>query len=196
MIRQVERSNATISAIHAAARRLFAVSGFEATSMDDIAAHAGVAKGAIYHHFESKEEIFTQVLESLQAELASAPIPPAARSNSDALDRIAAGVLRYLDAAMQPGVKRILLLDGPAVIGWGKWREIDDRYFGASTKAALAYAFAKHASAREVDAITHLVMGAVMEAALVCAKAEDPMKTAREHVAALRRMLEGPRSKQ
>jgi AcrR family transcriptional regulator len=193
MIRQVERSHATISAIHTAARELFAANGFEATSMDDIATHAGVAKGAIYHHFESKQEIFTQVLESLQAEIAAAPIPPSARQIPDALDQIAAGVLRYLDSAMQPEVKRILLIDGPAVIGWGKWREIDDRYFGASTKAALAYALAKHSSAREIDAIAHLVMGAVMEAALVCAKAEDPVKTARAHVSALRRMLEGPR---
>jgi AcrR family transcriptional regulator len=194
MIRQVERSSATIGSIHAAARRLFAAQGFENTSIDQIAAQAGIAKGAIYHHFASKQEIFTQVLEGLQAEIAAAPIPPAAKQIADALDRIAAGVLRYLDAAMQPGTKRILLIDGPVVIGWGKWREIDDRYFGASTKSALSSALAKRASARELDAIAHLVMGAVMEAALVCATADDPVKCARDHVAALRRMLEGPRS--
>jgi AcrR family transcriptional regulator len=195
MIRQVERSSATIGSIHAAARKLFAVQGFENTSIDQIAAQAGVAKGAIYHHFASKEEIFTQVLEGLQAEIAAAPIPPAAKQIPDTLDRIAAGVLRYLDAAMQPGAKRILLIDGPAVIGWAKWREIDDRYFGASTKSALSHALAKHVSARELDAIAHLVMGAVMEAALVCAASDDPVKSARDHVAALRRMLEGPRSR-
>jgi AcrR family transcriptional regulator len=194
MIRQVERSNATIGAIQAAARKLFAAQGFEATSIDDIAEQAGVAKGAIYHHFASKEAIFTQVLEELQAEIAAAPVPSAARQIPDAMDRIAAGVLRYLEAAMQPGIKRILLIDGPVVIGWGKWREIDDRYFGAGTKAALAHALGKRVPARELDAIAHLVMGAVMEAALVCAGADDPLKTAREHSSALRRMLEGARS--
>jgi AcrR family transcriptional regulator len=193
MTRQLDRSSATIGAIQASARKLFAAQGFEATSMDDIAAQAGVAKGAIYHHFASKEQIFTQVLESLQAEIAAAPIPSAALRIPDILDRIAAGVLRYLDVAMQPGIKRILLLDGPVVVGWGKWREIDDRYFGASTKAALAHALGKHLSARELDAMAHLVMGAVMEAALVCAKADDPARSARDHVAALRSMLEGPR---
>jgi AcrR family transcriptional regulator len=192
--RQVERSNATIGAILAAARKLFASHGFDATSMDDIAAQAGVAKGALYHHFASKQEIFTRVLDALQAEMAAAPIPPAARQIPDVLDQIAAGVLRYLDAAMQPGIKRILFLDGPVVIGWGKWREIDDRYFAAGTKAALAHAFGKRISPRELDALAHLVMGAVMEAALVCAKADDSAKSAREHVAALRKMLEGPRS--
>jgi AcrR family transcriptional regulator len=194
MIRQVERSSATIGAILAGARKLFAANGFEAASMDDIAAQAGVAKGAIYHHFASKEEIFTQVLEGVQAEIASTPAPPALRQLPDALDRIAAGVLRYLELAMQPGIKRILLIDGPVVIGWGKWREIDDRYFGASTKSALAHALGTHVSALEVDAIAHLVMGAVMEAALVCAEAEDPLKSARQHADALRRLLEGPRS--
>ena len=162
--------------------------------MDDIAAQAGVAKGAIYHHFASKEEIFTQVLEGVQAAIAAAPVPPALRQIPDALDRIAAGVLNYLEAAMQPGIKRILLIDGPVVIGWGKWREIDDRYFGASTKSALARALGARVSVAEVEAIAHLVMGAVMEAALVCAKAEDPLKSARQHAGALRRMLEGPRS--
>lgn len=194
MNRQVERSSATIGAILAAAGKLFASRGFESTSMDDIAAQAGVAKGAIYHHFASKQEIFTQVLDGLQAEMAAAPIPASARQIPDVLDKIAAGVLRYLDAAMQPGVKRILFIDGPVVIGWSKWREIDDRYFAAGTKAALAHAFGQRVAPRELDALAHLVMGAVMEAALVCAKAEDPAKCAREHVAALRKLLQGPRT--
>lgn len=194
MIRQVERSTSTIGAILAAARKLFASSGFEATSIDGIAAKAGVAKGAVYHHFTSKEAIFTRVLEDVQAEIAAAPIPAAARKIADPMDQIAAGVLRYLNAATESSVKRILLIDGPVVIGWGKWREIDDRYFGAGAKAALANAVGKDGSAREVQALTHLLMGAVMEAALVCAMAEDPKKAARDHASALRRMLEGLRA--
>jgi AcrR family transcriptional regulator len=194
MTRQGERSSATIAAILATARKLFAANGFEATSIDEIAAQAGVAKGAIYHHFASKEEIFTQVLEGVQAEIAAAPASPALRQIPDALDRIAAGVLRYLETAMRPGFKRILLIDGPVVIGWGKWREIDDRYFGASTKSALVRALGERVSAQELDAISRLVMGAVMEAALVCAQAEDPLQSARQHAGALRKMLEGSRS--
>jgi AcrR family transcriptional regulator len=193
MNRQVDRSAATIAEILAAARKLFANTGFDATSIDGIAAKAGVAKGAVYHHFASKEEIFTRVLEDVQAEIAAQPAPAATRAMTDVLDQIAAETLRYLLSATEPSRKRILLIDGPAVIGWQKWREIDDRFFGAGAKAAMTHVLGADASAREVDAVTHLMMGAVMEACLVCATAPDAKKAARELSAGLRRMLEGLR---
>jgi len=193
MIRQIDRSAATIADILAAARKLFASAGFEATSIDGIAAKAGVAKGAVYHHFESKEEIFTRVLEDVQAEIAALPMPAATRALPDPLDITAAETLRYLLAATEPSRKRILLIDGPAVIGWRKWREIDDRFFGAGARAAMTIVLGPGAPPREIDAVTHLVMGAVMEACLVCATAPEPKKAARELSAGLRKMLEGLR---
>jgi AcrR family transcriptional regulator len=193
MIRQVERSAATVADILAAARRLFAGAGFDATSIDGIAAKAGVAKGAVYHHFDSKEAIFTRVLEDVQAEIAALPIPAAIRAMTDPLDMIAAVTLRYLLAATEAPRKRILLIDGPAVIGWRKWREIDDRFFGAGAKAAVTRVLGADAPPREIDAVTHLVMGAVMEACLVCATAPEPRRAARELAAGLRRMLGGLR---
>jgi AcrR family transcriptional regulator len=193
MIRQFDRSAATIADILAAARKLFASEGFDATSIDDIAAKAGVAKGAVYHHFDSKEEIFTRVLEDVQAEIAAMPPPAATRAMTDPLDQIAAETLRYLLAATEPSRKRILLIDGPAVIGWKKWREIDDRFFGAGAKMAMTHVLGAKTPRREIDAATHLMMGAVMEACLVCATAPDPKKSARELSAGLRRMLEGLR---
>src|SRR6516165_6391288 len=93
MSTQAERRSATIAAILASARSLFRTRGFEATSIDDIAEGAGVAKGAVYHHFESKEAIFTQVLEAVQAEIQKAP--PAAMEG-DLADQVAAGVEHYL----------------------------------------------------------------------------------------------------
>jgi AcrR family transcriptional regulator len=191
MVRQAERSEATVRAIVAAARKLFAAHGFEGTSMDDIAARAGVAKGALYHHFPSKEALFTRVLDGVQAELAALPPPPSARRLTDPRDVIADAALRYLQAASEPGVRRILLIDGPAVIGWQKWREIDDRYFGAGTRIAVAAVLGPAAKPAEIDALAHLVLGAVMEAALVCAAADDPRSAARTLSGALRRMLDG-----
>lgn len=191
MVRQSDRSSSTITAILAAGRKLFGADGFAATSIDDIASEAGVAKGAVYHHFKSKEEIFTRVLEDVQAGIAAMPVPPSQRKIADPLDRMAAGVLSYLNAATEPGIKQILLIDGPAVIGWRKWREIDDRYFGAGAKRALAYVLGDKVSAGQLDALTHLLMGMVMEAALVCATAADAKKAARELSAALRKMLGG-----
>lgn len=194
MARQSERTTATVGAILASARTRFARQGFAATSIDDIAEDAGVAKGAVYHHFPSKEALFTRVLEGLQAEIAAAPVPAADRDVADPLDAIAAGVLRYLTAATGPDARRILLIDGPAVIGWRRWREIDDRYFGAGARVAVAHALGEGAAPREIDALTHLVMGAVMEAALVCATAASPKAAARDHAQALRRLLEGLRA--
>ena len=188
---QAERSEATISAIEKAARRLFAARGFEATSIDDIAERAGVAKGAVYHHFESKQAIFARVLDQIQGELASLPPPPVTRARTSPLDLIADAVLRYLLAASEPERKRILLVDGPAVVGWQKWREIDAKYFGAGTRLAIAHVLGARAAERDVDALAHLVLGAVMEAALVCASSDDPKRTAREVTANLRRLLEG-----
>jgi len=191
MARQAERSETTTKAIEAAARKLFAARGFSATSIDEIAARAGVAKGAVYHHFASKEALFARVLDTIQAELANARVPPASRKLRDPIDMIADAVLRYLLAASAKERKRILLIDGPAVIGWQRWREIDARYFGAGARAGIAAALGGRASAGEVDAASHLLLGAVMEAALVCAAAADPRKTARVQVDALRRMLAG-----
>src|ERR1700761_3768149 len=122
---QAERRAATMALILSEARRLFDARGFEATSIDDIAEAAGVAKGAVYHHFESKEAVFLRVLEDLQAGLLGQPLPPEALAERDPVELGAGAVLRYLLAASEPGTRRVLLIDGPAVIGWRKWREID-----------------------------------------------------------------------
>jgi AcrR family transcriptional regulator len=190
MSTQAERRAATAAAILASARALFAARGFEATSIDDIAEGAAVAKGAVYHHFDSKEAIFIRVLEAVQAEIAQTP-PPAGSAEGDLADQMAAGVEHYLLTASAPGMRRILLIDGPAVIGWRRWREIDDQYFGAGARLATAAVLGPSAGPKEIDALTHLMMGAVMEAALVCATAEDVEATARELSNALRQLLKG-----
>jgi AcrR family transcriptional regulator len=191
MVSQAERRAATIRSIEDAARKLFASRGFADTTIDDIAARAGVAKGAVYHHFSSKEEIFTRVLESIQAELSAAQIPAPSAKPRDPLEMISAGVLRYLLAISEPDIKRILLIDGPAIVGWQKWRDIDMRYFGALTKAGLAGVLGDTVPAREIEPLTHLLMGAIMEAALVCATAESPRKAAKELSTGIKALLSG-----
>jgi len=193
MVSQAERRAETIAAILGAAEKLFGAQGFAATSIDDIAARAGVAKGAVYHHFESKEAIFTRVLEQVQEKLSQSPPSGPSSKQREPLDQMVGGVLHYLVSATQPGVKQILLIDGPVVIGWAKWREIDDRYFGTGARLATAALLGPKASEAQVHTVAHLILGAVMEAALVCASARDPKKAARELCDGLRRMLEGLR---
>ncbi|HTO59187.1 MAG TPA: helix-turn-helix domain-containing protein [Pseudomonadales bacterium] len=192
-MKQHERREATIAAILEAARAAFGKRGFAATTIESIADECGIAKGAVYHHFASKEALFTAVLEAVQVDVANAPIPPSAARLTDPLDQIAAGVLRYLIATSEPEVRKILLIDGPAVVGWQKWREIDARIFAAAAKPAIARALGL-ASAAQVDAVVHLIMGSVTEAALVCAASPRPKVQARAFVTELRAMLEGVRA--
>jgi len=191
---QAERRAATTAAILASARTLFGARGFEAASIDDIALAAGVAKGAVYHHYPSKEAIFLEVLDGVHRQVAETPPPADLAAITDPVERIGAGVLYYLVAVSgDPATRRILLIDGPVVIGWMRWREIDDRYFGAQAKLGLRRVLGAEATDAQVDAATHLVMGAVMEAALVCAVAPDPVSVARDLVGGLKRMLSGLR---
>lgn len=190
---QAERRAATIAAILASARALFAERGFEATSIDDIAEAAGVAKGAVYHHFASKEAIFLDVLDATQQAVSTTEPPAGIFDLTDPVELIGAATLHYLTVVSEPATRRILLIDGPAVIGWRRWREIDDRYFGAGAKVAVRGLVGPDATEAEVDAATHLVMGAVMECALVCGAAAEPIETARGLVEELKRMLAGLR---
>jgi AcrR family transcriptional regulator len=190
---QAERRAATTAAILASARALFAEHGFEGTSIDGIALAAGVAKGAVYHHYPSKEAVFVEVLDAVHRDIAAAEPPAALAGVTDPVELIGAAVLHYLTTVSEPATRRILLIDGPVVIGWVRWREIDDRYFGARARVAMRVLLGPDASEAEVDAATRLSMGAVMEAALVCATAADPAESARELVGGLKRMLAGLR---
>jgi len=189
MVSQAERRAATIAAILAAAQRQFATKGFEATTIDDIAARAGVAKGAVYHHFNAKEQIFERVLESVLAGMAK-EVSAAAASGKTIIDSMVIGTQKYLECATAPGTRRVLLVDGPVVLGWNKWRELDQRHFGRLTGPALT-ALKPGMSSSDVEALMHLLTGAITEAALVCATAREPRKKARELAAGLRLLLAG-----
>jgi len=189
MVSQAERRAATVAAILAAAQRQFATKGFEATTIDDIAARAGVAKGAVYHHFDAKEQIFERVLESVLAGMAK-EVSAAAAAGKTIIDSMVIGTQKYLECATARGTRRLLLVDGPVVLGWNKWRELDQRHFGRLTGPALA-ALKPGMSSSDVEALIHLLTGAITEAALVCATAREPRKKARELAAGLRLLLGG-----
>lgn len=179
MISQDERRAATIGAILDAARKQFAARGFADTSVDAIALEAGVAKGAVYHHFSSKEEILDRLVDTMQADMAIGVLA-AAREAKSALEGIERGTFNYLTAITSPDTRRILLVDGPAVLGWERWRAIDHQHFLALIREPLATVLRGRFSDSEVQAIGHLVAGAMMEAALVCATSEKPERAVRD----------------
>jgi AcrR family transcriptional regulator len=192
MARQSERSAATIDGIVSAARKLFMTRGFEAVSIDDIAVAAGIAKGGVYHHFSSKQAIFEAVLDRVQAELASQLNSRlAANTGKRTPETIAMNLLEYLKAASEPGLRRLILIDGPVVLGMERWREIDDRHFFEATRSGLAAIMGPKASAKQVVAASRLVAGAIVEAALATGASENPVAVARVYCATLRSMLHG-----
>ena len=188
MTSQDQRRAATVAAILRAAARLFTARGFDATSIDDIAGRAGVAKGAVYHHFESKEQIFARVFEQMTATLAQ-EVATAAAAGTGILDRFERGTLRYLTSIAGDKFRQVLLVDGPAVLGWEKWREIDARYFGVSMQAPMDRKRLGRLSPRELEALGHLIAGAISEAALVCATSAHRARAARDFTSALNKML-------
>ena len=179
MIAQNERRAATIAAILDGARKLFTERGFSATSVDAIAQEAGVAKGAVYHHFSSKEEILDRLVDTIQAEIA-VEVLAAAQKAKDLRDGFSRGTLRYLTVATAPGNRHILFVDGPAILGWERWRAIDHEHFSALISGPLENHLLGKLSGRQVRAVCHLVAGAMLEAALVCANSDKPERTARE----------------
>ncbi len=190
MATQAERSAATTAAILAAARKLFAEDGFVATSVDRIVAEAGVAKGAFYHHFDSKEEVFLAVLEEAQSALA-VEVVRAAAAGKDPLARVKVGCRAFLAACVKPAVRRIVLLDGPAVAGWDAWREIDSRHFGAMLREGLRAATNEAAiQRRPIEPLVHVLLGAITEAAMVCARAADPNRAVRQMSNELERLID------
>jgi AcrR family transcriptional regulator len=192
MARQAERTAATIDAVVNAARKLFMARGFEAVSIDDIAAAAGIAKGGVYHHFASKQAIFEIVLDRVQAELAEElNARLAANTGKRTPDTISRNVLEYLKAASEPGLRRLIMIDGPVVLGLPRWREIDDRHFFASIHSGVVAIMGPKAPRKEVEAAARLVAGAIVEAALATGASDNPVAAARTYCAVLRSMLIG-----
>ena len=193
MAKQAERRAATMEAILKAGRRLFGEQGFAATTMDDIAEAARVAKGAVYHHFATKETVFEAVFDQVSRDLVL-EIDRAARTERDVLAAMVAGTQHYFAACAKGDTCQIILRDGPAVLGWERWREIDARHFGGKIPRALAAAMDAGLIARQpVEPLARLLLGTVTEAAVACAGRSDVLKAGGEYSRAFKSLLEALR---
>jgi AcrR family transcriptional regulator len=185
---QAARSAATRAKLVRAGRQLFARRGFAAVATEQIARRAGVTRGALYHHFADKEDLFLAVYEDVERELTERVAGELAGASGplQAMQR-ASGL--FLDACQTPEVQRIVLLDGPAVLGWERWREVAERYGLGLTETALAAAMqAGEIETMPTRPLAHLLMGALDEAAMMVAR--QPQLRA-EVGAALTRLLDG-----
>ena len=173
---QSERTAQTRAALIAAARRLFGAEGFADVGAERIAREAGMTRGALYHQFTDKADLFAAVLDQAEAEIAQrVATSVAASEQDDTAGMLLAGADAWLDASSEPELQRIVLLDGPSVLGWDRWREICLRHTVGLIAALLQDGIDRGSlPAQPVQALTHVLVGAVDEAALYIAQAEDP----------------------
>jgi AcrR family transcriptional regulator len=185
---------ATTAALIGAARELFAQRGYANVGTEEIVQQAGVTRGALYHHFRGgKEELFRAVVVQLSAETAGT-VRAVARSIEDPWDALVGGIDAFLDACATAEVQRILLSDGPAVLGWDVWRAIDADYGLGLLEDALDRAIdAGRLPPQPTRAAAHVLLGALDEAAMVVARAEDPLTARAEMGQTVHRLLEGLR---
>lgn len=178
---QAERSASTRAALMAAGRELFTTHGFAGASREEIVERASVTRGALYHHFANKEDLFRAVLFEVEEEI-GARVGEAAMQGSDPLDALRRGCQAFLDSAMDDAaVRRIVLLDAPAVLGWQAWRDIEAEHGIKLMKEALAAcAAAGLLRAEPVEPLAHMLIAALNEAALLVANAKNRRKARAE----------------
>jgi AcrR family transcriptional regulator len=191
---KAEQSEATRAALIAVARELFAERGYAAVGTEEIVRAAGVTRGALYHHFAGKKELFQAVYEEVERQLVERIAESAMASASDPLQALRAGAQAFLDACEDPAVQRVALVDAPSVLGWEQWREIGLRYGLGLVQATVQAAIeAGQIDPQPVGPLAHLLLGAIDEGAMLIARANDGGQTREQVGASVERFLEALR---
>jgi AcrR family transcriptional regulator len=192
---QADRSATTRAALVAAARSLFAERGYAHVATEEIVRAAGISRGALYHHFADKSELFAAVFEAVEvditARIAAAVTAAADRSDVDPIAAMRVGASTWLDACTEPEVQRIALLDAPAVLGWEQWTEISNRHNMGLVQGLLSHAIdVGRIPQQPVPPLAHALLGTVREAALYLVRAEDRAQARTDMGAVIDRMIE------
>lgn len=188
---RAEHVQATRAALVEAGERLFGAAGYNATSVEELAAAAGVTTGALYHHFPTKQALFETVFEELHLRLLSAAAA-AGVGASDAVEQLTRGLEASLDALLDPVVQRILVIDAPAVLGLDRYIELDERYAFDAIVASLRTAQDEgRLRVDSPDTVARLLLGALTRAGILLAHATDPVATRRAVSGSLRQLLAG-----
>jgi len=191
---KAEQSEATRAALIATAGALVADRGYAAVGTEEIVRATGVTRGALYHHFTGKRELFQAVYEQVERQLVERIATSAMSSAGDPLQALNAGAEAFLDACEDPAVQRIALVDAPSVLGWERWRKIGLQYgFGLVQGTVQAAMDAGLIDRQPVRPLAHLLLGAIDEGAMLVARADDGGETRRQVGAAIARFLDALR---
>jgi len=191
--RKAEQSEATRGALLGVARELFAERGYAAVPTEEIVQRAGVTRGALYHHFKDKRALFRAVVDELEQETVER-IATSALAEGDPWQMQLTALNAYLDVCLDPAVQTIVLVDAPSVLGPAEWREIEATYGLALVRMGLEAVMEAGLIERQpLEPLSHLVLGALSEAGLMIARADDQRKARREVGESVERLLEGLR---
>ena len=191
--RQAENSAATRAALLKIARRFFAERGYADTATEEIVRRARVTRGALYHHFKDKQDLFRAVLHEEQSRIA-AKCAEAAAGENDPWRALISANEAFLEACLDPAVQQIVLIDAPAVLGAEGFRQSDESYYLAGLKAAIEAAIGAGIIEKQpVEALAHMIMGSMNEAARLIAHASDKARARREVSESANRMWNGLR---
>jgi AcrR family transcriptional regulator len=190
---QEERSAATRDALISAARRLWGLRGYAEVGTPEIAKEAGVTRGAMYHQFADKAALFSEVVEAVEQDVMARMAATVATSGAKTpTDAIRAAVDAWLDVSADPEVRQLILLDAPSVLGWAGFRDVAQRYSLGMTEQLLTEAIKAGELARQpTRPLAHVLIGALDEAAMVIATADDPKRMRRETRQVLHRLIDG-----
>lgn len=190
---RARHTDETRKALVDAARGLFAAKGYHNVGIREFAAEAGVTRGALYHHFEGKEELFVAVMEDIQGELrANAAVRHQAPGRPDRWTQLRQDLQFALDEMMAPEIVQILLIDAPSVLGWKRWREHRQRFGLAAIRKAIEGSVADGLIAPQpVHETAHMISAAFNEATILIAYADDAQEARGSAGAALDAFLAG-----
>jgi len=184
------QSEATRTKLLAAARELFGARGYADVGTEEIVRTAGVTRGALYHQFTDKRDLFRAVFEDLEAQV----ITDTARHLEGETNMVAAlkaGCRGWLEACLRPEIERIVLTDAPAVLGWEEWRAIGERYGLGVVMAMLQEGMNQGVLVEQpVRPLGHVIVGALDEVALYVVRADDRKSALAEAVGILDRLVD------
>jgi AcrR family transcriptional regulator len=189
---QEQRSAATRDALISAARKLWGQRGYAEVGTPEIATAAGVTRGAMYHQFADKAALFRDVVEAVEQDvMARMAAVVVASGGTTPADAIRAAVDAWLEVSSDPEVRQLILLDAPVVLGWAGFRDVSLRYSLGMTEQLLTEAIrAGQLAHQPVRPLAHVLIGALDEAAMSIATAEDPDHARRETQQVLQRLID------
>lgn len=174
----------------AAARRLFAERGFGEVGTEEIVREAGVTRGALYHQFADKRDLFRAVFESMLMEAGQEIYEETMKRIEHDREDLQVGTQVMLDIFSRAEVKRVVLLDGPAVLGWADWREVQRPFHLALIGHALGHLVEEGLIPEQpLEPLADVIAGAAMQAALAIAEAEDGVAARATYGASLTQLL-------